>query len=70
MSETKTCGTCGGEGDCPDCWGAERWIEVWPDPDCKSVDVMTRQGDDVTHAMADGLARLLALTWTGKVESG
>jgi len=48
--------------DLPD----ERWIEVWPGDDC--VDVITRQADDITNAIAEGLARLLARLWNGKCE--
>lgn len=38
-----------------------RWIEVCLKPD---LDVITRQQDEITCAIAEGLARLLA-RWTG-----
>lgn len=54
----------------------KRWIEVWladPDPAYKNqavVDVMTRQADEVTNAMAEGVVEILARFWKGEVESG
>jgi len=34
-----------------------RWIEVWPDGKC--CDIITRQADEYTSAVADGLQALL-----------
>jgi hypothetical protein len=45
---------------------AERWIEVWPDPDDACIDVMTRQQDEVTNVLAEGLAQLFARFWDGR----
>lgn len=35
----------------------DRWIEVWPDGKC--CDIITRQADEYTSAVADGLQALL-----------
>lgn len=43
----------------------KRWIEVWPGERC--VDVMTRQHDEYTNAVAAGLARLIARFWKGEM---
>lgn len=45
-----------------------RWIEVWVGSNC--VDVMTRQADEFTNAIADGLAARLARWFDGLVEAG
>lgn len=44
----------------------DRWVEVWSDEHC--VDVITRQADDITNAIADGLAKLLARRFDGRIE--
>src|ERR1019366_9963794 len=44
--------------------GKERWLEVVVDDG--SVDVLTRQADDFTNALADGLAEVLCRGWSGR----
>jgi hypothetical protein len=44
----------------------ERWIEVYLDEGY--LDVITRQQDAFTENCADGLARVLALAWDGRLE--
>jgi len=44
----------------------DRWIEVWPSKDGKCLDVMTRMQDEVTNALAEGLAQLFARFWEGR----
>lgn len=50
----------------------ERWIEVWkgviPGEGRTIVDVMTRCQDEVTNAVARGLAEVFARYWCSKVE--
>jgi hypothetical protein len=46
----------------------ERWIEVWRDKDDGTVDVMTRMQDRYTNVLADGLARVIAQYWKGRLE--
>jgi hypothetical protein len=46
----------------------ERWIEVWQKEDNLCLDVITRQQDEVTNALADGLAKLFARFWRGCLE--
>jgi hypothetical protein len=46
-----------------------RWIEIWPSPDGACLYVMTRQQDDFTNALADGLARSLRRQFGGKLET-
>lgn len=43
-----------------------RWFEVYRHDD--SVDVITRDGDQYTEAVAVGFARLVALEWAGRLE--
>lgn len=43
-----------------------RYMEVWLGDD--SLDVMTRQQDEFTHACQDGLAAVFARYWEGEVE--
>lgn len=43
-----------------------RWIEVYVDPEY--VDVITRQQDPATNALADGLAAVLVGWWGGRLE--
>lgn len=45
---------------------ADRWIEVIPDGSA-SFDVLTREQDAVTNAIADGLAAVFAKHWDGDV---
>lgn len=49
-----------------------RWIEVWidqsADRDRECVDVMTRQHDEITNAIAEGLAKVIARFWGGERE--
>jgi len=49
-----------------DAWTDERWIEIWPDDHC--VDVITRLADDITNAIAEGLAKLLTRMFDGRYE--
>jgi len=44
----------------------QRWIEVWKDR--TSVDVITRTADDITNALAEGLAEIIARFWQGARE--
>jgi len=46
--------------------GEERWMEVWLADDC--LDVMTRGMDEYTNNVADGLAKIFARFWQGKLE--
>lgn len=46
--------------------GEERYIEVWPSDDC--LDVMTRRSDEFTNNVADGLAKIFARFWQGRLE--
>lgn len=46
---------------------SQRWLEVWIDPDDGTVDVITRQADDYTCALADGIAAVLARYWEGEL---
>lgn len=46
--------------------GQGRWIEVWRDDE--SVYVMTRSADEITSAVAEGLAALVARQWGGTRE--
>lgn len=48
------------------CRDDERWFEVWIGDDC--LDIITRQQDHYTNALADGFAKLAANFWDGKVE--
>jgi hypothetical protein len=43
-----------------------RWMEVYIDSD--NIDVITRQGDEATNALALGFAKLLARYWDGELE--
>lgn len=44
----------------------KRWIEVWPGRKC--IDVMTRQHDEYTNAVAEGIAERIAGFWSGERE--
>lgn len=44
----------------------ERFIEVFVDP--RYVDVITRQADEATSALAEGLAAVFARFWKGRLE--
>lgn len=46
----------------------ERWIEVIYSGGGKALDVLTRQQDDYTCSLADGLAQALARFYQGKLE--
>lgn len=46
----------------------KRWIEVWLGDGC--IDVMTRQHDEFTNALAAGLARRIHGFWGGEMEDG
>lgn len=48
--------------------GRARCIEVWRSNDGESVYVITRSADEVTSAVADGLAALVARHWGGERE--
>lgn len=52
----------------------DRWIEVFRHREDKRgvvvVDVVTRQMDEFTCALADGLVVILARVWNGKVDPG
>lgn len=43
-----------------------RWIEVWFDS--QSLDIMTRQADEFTSALASELAKIFARFWEGKLD--
>lgn len=45
-----------------------RWIEVCLSDNC--LNIITRQQDPVTEAIADGLAKYFALYWKAKLEIG
>lgn len=45
-----------------------RWFEVWVDGN--TVDVITRQQDELTSNIALGFAKLVARFWEGKLETG
>lgn len=45
-----------------------RYIEVWIGEDC--LDIMTRHQDDVTNAIAEGLAKFFARFWKGRLVHG
>lgn len=45
-----------------------RHLEVWIGSDC--IDVMTRQADEFTNALAEGFAKLVARFWHGDLEQG
>jgi hypothetical protein len=47
----------------------ERWIEVWPSEKLLVVDVMTRQQDEFTNALAVGIVEVIARWWKGEVET-
>ena len=47
--------------------GRARCIEVWRDDE--SVYVMTRSADEITNAVAEGLAALIARHWQGTRET-
>lgn len=49
--------------------GQARWIEVWRSDGGEEVYVMTRHADEVTNAVAEGLAALVARHWRGERES-
>ncbi len=44
----------------------ERWFEVFADSE--QFDVITREMDEITNAIANGFAQLAARLWDGKVE--
>jgi len=46
----------------------ERWFEVYVDDKNKYVDVMTRQGDELTGVIAQGFAELLTRYFKAKLE--
>lgn len=46
--------------------GDERWIEIWTEGSV--VDVITRQADPFTNALAQGLAEQVARHWGGVFE--
>lgn len=43
-----------------------RWIEVYIGQD--NIDVITRHQDELTMVIADGLAKLIARYWKGRLE--
>jgi len=45
-----------------------RWIEVVAPSDRLVLDVITRQQDDATNALAEGLAKLCARYWEAEYE--
>lgn len=50
--------------------GRYRWIEVYfaegvPD---EPLDVITRRGDEITNAIADRIAEIVARFWEGRIE--
>lgn len=46
----------------------ERWIEVYLSPNADNIDVITRQQDNFTNAVAEGLADRLARRFNGRRE--
>lgn len=46
----------------------ERWFEVFVCDD--NVDIITRHGDRITHAIATEFARICAQFWQGRLEMG
>lgn len=44
----------------------QRYIEVIPSGNC--IDVLTRQQDEITNAIADGLSKIFARFWQGRLE--
>jgi hypothetical protein len=51
----------------PSTYNVKRWIEVWcgGDEHRYTVYVMTRGQDDITNAVAEGLADIIARHWRG-----
>jgi hypothetical protein len=49
-----------------DVYRAERFVEVWLDK--AVVDVITRQADDYTNAVADGFVEFLTRFWDGTID--
>lgn len=49
------------------CPREERWIEVVPGP---VLDIITREQDEYTNVLADGLAKLFARRWDGHIDDG
>jgi hypothetical protein len=47
--------------------GGGRHMEVWLGDDC--LDVITRRQDEFVHACQDGLAKVFARVWEGRIES-
>lgn len=51
--------------------GENRWIEVWPRPDHLAIpdclDVLTRQADPFTSALANELVCIFARRWEGRI---
>lgn len=47
----------------------ERFLELFCD-DNKTIDVITRQQDEATNKLAEGLADIIARFWGGRVERG
>ncbi len=50
----------------------ERWIEVYLSlrGKDKNIDVITRQADPYTNAVAEGYAKLIARFWEGELQQG
>lgn len=46
----------------------DRTLEVWLSPTAPVISVITRHADDYVSALADGIARVVALRWGGEVE--
>jgi len=46
--------------------GNERWIEIFYD--AEQFDVITRQQDEFTNVVANGIAQMFARYWEGDVE--
>lgn len=48
----------------------ERWIEVYVGSEHDQIDVITRQQDPFTNALARGIAESLAQGWNGEIDVG
>ena len=45
----------------------ERWFEVfWHDDEINAIDIITRQQDDFTNAVAVGFAEICVLSWKAR----
>lgn len=47
---------------------SKRWFEVFIAEDDRNIDIITRQMDEFTNALADGFLSLTARLWDGSVD--